>query len=246
MHPQVWTSKICACVNWYFFISHIDISSLRGKRLWCHHTLAISFCCFGYPSWHQNRQWTCIYITKNETIPTVLGCVTKHWCFAHLATRQAIIECAHGPLKCLLDKQKEGMCGESPQSRAAKAIYTLDHLTVPEPSQNTVILNHFPSLQASGDAQSPKSKVMIRDYVTNKWESPWDLITWWHGYVVFLWTPEHKRYLPGVPAVLYILLGTRDNTVWMMPQRTSKSSDLNCIEIWDFLRWQVYLKILSI
>lgn len=64
----------------------------------------------------------------------------------------------------------------------AKAIYTLSHLRVPEHSQNPVILNHFISLQSSSDVQLPKPKVMVKDIITNKWESPWDLITWGRGY----------------------------------------------------------------
>lgn len=104
--------------------------------------------------------------------------VSQNTGIPNLATGQAIIECAHCTIKCILEKQKGGMCGETPQSRVAKGIYTLNYLTVPEPFQNTVILSHSPSLQASGDAQSPKPKVMIRDYVINKWEGAWDLITW--------------------------------------------------------------------
>lgn len=78
------------------------------------------------------------------------------------------MECARGTLKCILDKEKGGMCGETPQSRVAKAIYTWNHLTVLENSQNLVIFNHFLSLQSSSDAQSPKSKVMVQDIITRK------------------------------------------------------------------------------
>ncbi|KAL2294527.1 hypothetical protein Nmel_008263, partial [Mimus melanotis] len=74
------------------------------------------------------------------------------------------------------------MCGESSQSRVAKAIYTLNHLRILEKSQNPVILNHFLSLQSSSDDQSPKPKVMVQDLITNRWEGLWNLITWGHGY----------------------------------------------------------------
>ncbi|TRZ07689.1 hypothetical protein HGM15179_019421 [Zosterops borbonicus] len=113
----------------------------------------------------------------------------------HLATGQVIIECAHGTLKRILDKQKEGMCSEIPQSRVAKAVYTLNHFTVPEQSQNPVILNHFLSLQSSGDAQSPKPKVMVKD-ITNKWEGPWYLITWECGYACVS-TDTRTRWIPA-------------------------------------------------
>ncbi|KAL2303202.1 hypothetical protein Nmel_010666 [Mimus melanotis] len=53
------------------------------------------------------------------------------------------------------------MCGETLQSRIAKAAYTLNHWRVIENSQNPVILNHFLSLQSSGYKQLTKPKVMV-------------------------------------------------------------------------------------
>lgn len=41
----------------------------------------------------------------------------------HSPTGQAIVERAHGALKHMLQKQKGGMVGESPESRLNKAIY---------------------------------------------------------------------------------------------------------------------------
>ncbi|KAL2303204.1 hypothetical protein Nmel_010668, partial [Mimus melanotis] len=70
------------------------------------------------------------------------------------------------------------MCGETPQSRVAKDVYTLNHLTVLENSQNPVILNNSLSVQLSGKDLSPTLNVMVKDIMTNKWEGPWDLITW--------------------------------------------------------------------
>ena len=72
---------------------------------------------------------------------------------AKLATGQAIVERAHGTLKITLEKQKRGMCGETPQRRITKAVYTLNHLRVTEDSQNPVILNNFLSIQSPGDEQ---------------------------------------------------------------------------------------------
>lgn len=57
------------------------------------------------------------------------------------ATGQAIVERAHGTLKRMLKKHFK-----TPQSKVAKAVYTLNHLTLPEQSQNPVILNNFLSL----------------------------------------------------------------------------------------------------
>lgn len=113
-----------------------------------------------------------------------------------LPTGQAIVERAHGILKRILEKQKGGMCGKNPQSRTEKAVYTLNHLTVPERPQNPVILNHFLSLQSSGGAQSPKPKVTIKDIITNKREGPWDLLTWGRGYACVS-TDTGTRWLPA-------------------------------------------------
>lgn len=68
---------------------------------------------------------------------------------------------AHNTLKRKLENQKRGMGEDTPQSRVAKAIYTLNHLRVLEKSQNPVIINHFLSVQSSGDDQLPKPKVMV-------------------------------------------------------------------------------------
>lgn len=58
------------------------------------------------------------------------------------ATGQAIVERALGTLKHMLEKQKGGMCGETPPSKVAKA--SLNHLAVPEQSQNPVIFKSLP------------------------------------------------------------------------------------------------------
>ncbi|KAL2311251.1 hypothetical protein Nmel_002948, partial [Mimus melanotis] len=104
--------------------------------------------------------------------------VSHHTSIPRLTTGQAILEHAPGTLKRILEKQKGGMCGESPLSRIAKTIYTLNHLRLLEKCQNPVFLNHFLLLAI----QSPKSKVMVRDLITNRWEGPWNLITWGHEY----------------------------------------------------------------
>lgn len=92
-------------------------------------------------------------------------------------------------LKCMLEKQKQGMCGETPQSGVTKALYTLNHLTVPANSQNPVILNHFLLLQSPSDVHSPKPKVLIKNLLTNKWEGPWDRVTWGCLYFHECWHP---------------------------------------------------------
>ncbi|RMC16029.1 hypothetical protein DUI87_08236 [Hirundo rustica rustica] len=78
----------------------------------------------------------------------------------HSLTGQAIVERNHGTLKRVLQKQKRGMQGETPNSRLAKALYTINHLVVPQNSNNPVILNHHLSLQASDGEQQPRAKIL--------------------------------------------------------------------------------------
>ncbi|XP_017592698.1 PREDICTED: endogenous retrovirus group K member 25 Pol protein-like [Corvus brachyrhynchos] len=111
-------------------------------------------------------------------------------------TGQAIVEHAHGTLKCVLEKQKGGMHGENPQSRLEKALYTINHLTVPLNSNNPVILNHFLSLQSAGETHLPRAKVWVRDLLTEKWEGPHELIAWGRGYACVS-TDTGVRWLPA-------------------------------------------------
>ncbi|RMC04234.1 hypothetical protein DUI87_19053 [Hirundo rustica rustica] len=95
---------------------------------------------------------------------------------------QAIVERAHGTLKWVLQKQKRGVQGETPHSQLAKALYTINHLTVLQNSNNPVILNHHLSLQALDETHQPRAKVRVRNLVTKQWEGPYDLIASGHGY----------------------------------------------------------------
>ncbi|KAL2309381.1 hypothetical protein Nmel_005578 [Mimus melanotis] len=100
----------------------------------------------------------------------------------HCPTSQAIVKRAHGTLKRVLEKQKRRMAGETPHSQLEKALYTINHLTVPKDSDNPVIVNHISSLQASEGIRMPQAKVFIRDLATNMWEGPHELIVWGRGY----------------------------------------------------------------
>ncbi|RMC04408.1 hypothetical protein DUI87_19230 [Hirundo rustica rustica] len=84
--------------------------------------------------------------------------VSHNFGIPHSQMGQAIVERNHGTLKRVLQKQKWGMQGETPHSRLAKALYTINHLTVPQNSNNPVILNHHLSLQASDGVQQPRAK----------------------------------------------------------------------------------------
>ncbi|RMC21699.1 hypothetical protein DUI87_02567 [Hirundo rustica rustica] len=108
--------------------------------------------------------------------------VSHNFGIPHPPTGQAIVERNHGTLKRVLQKQKRGMQGETPHSQLAKALYTINHLTVPQNSNNPVILNHHLSLQASDGEQQPRAKVRVRNLVTKQWEGPYDLIAMGRGY----------------------------------------------------------------
>ncbi|NWT24649.1 IGEB protein, partial [Cardinalis cardinalis] len=98
--------------------------------------------------------------------------VSHKFGIAHSPTGQAIVERAHGTLKHVLGRQKRGMPGETPHSRLEKVLYTINHLTVPQNSENPVILNHFLSVRSSDEAQLPRVKVQIWYLTTNRWEGP--------------------------------------------------------------------------
>ncbi|RMC07188.1 hypothetical protein DUI87_16644 [Hirundo rustica rustica] len=101
----------------------------------------------------------------------------------HSPTGQAIVELAHGTLKWVFLKKKRGMLGETPHSRLAKVLYTINHLTMPQNSNNPVILYQHLSLQASDKTHQPQVKVWVQNLVTKQWEGPYDLIAAGHGYM---------------------------------------------------------------
>ncbi|KAL2311719.1 hypothetical protein Nmel_003457, partial [Mimus melanotis] len=85
---------------------------------------------------------------------------------------------------------------ENPHNRLEKALYTINHLTVQQDSNNPVIENHFVSLQASDGTRLPQVKVFVRDLTTNKWDGPHELIVWvcWYTCVS---TDTGVRWLPA-------------------------------------------------
>ncbi|RMC03655.1 hypothetical protein DUI87_19832 [Hirundo rustica rustica] len=122
--------------------------------------------------------------------------VSHNFGIPHSPTGQAIVERNHGTLKRVLQKRKRGMQGETPHSRLAKALYTINHLTVPQNSNNPVILNHHLSLQASDGVHQPRAKVRVRNLVTKQWEGPYDLITMGQGYACVS-TDTGTHWLPS-------------------------------------------------
>ncbi|TRZ08700.1 hypothetical protein HGM15179_018408 [Zosterops borbonicus] len=114
----------------------------------------------------------------------------------HSLTGQAIVERAHGTLKWVLQKQKQGMQGETLHIRLAKALYTINHLMVLQNSNNPVMLNHHLSLQASDEMHQPRAKVQVRNLVTKQWEGPYDLIALGRGYACIS-TDTRVRWVPA-------------------------------------------------
>ncbi|RMC22364.1 hypothetical protein DUI87_00676 [Hirundo rustica rustica] len=122
--------------------------------------------------------------------------VSHNFGIPHSLTGQAIVERNHGTLKRVLQKQKWGMQGETPHSRLARALYTINHLTVAQNSNNPVILNHHLSLQASDGEQQPRAKVRVRNLVTKQWEGPYDLTAMGRGNACVS-TDTGTRWLPS-------------------------------------------------
>ncbi|RMB89423.1 hypothetical protein DUI87_34214 [Hirundo rustica rustica] len=78
--------------------------------------------------------------------------VSHNFGIPHSPTGQAIVERNHGTLKRVLQKQKRGMQGETPNSRL-----------------RTV-------------SNSLRAKVRVRNLVTKQWEGPYDLIAMGRGH----------------------------------------------------------------
>jgi len=107
----------------------------------------------------------------------------------HSPHGQGIVERAHRTLKITLEKQKGGMIGESPQVRFQKALYLLNNLTIREDNQivsedqKLVILKHFLSINLThGIPSEQKAQLWVKSLETNKWQGPFDLITWGQGH----------------------------------------------------------------
>ncbi|RMB97462.1 hypothetical protein DUI87_26073 [Hirundo rustica rustica] len=122
--------------------------------------------------------------------------VSHNFGIPHSPTGQAIVERNHGTLKHVLQKQKWGMQSETPHSRLAKALYTINHLTVPQNSNIPVILNHHLSLQASDGEQQPRAKVRVQNLVIKQREGPYDLIAMGRGYTCVS-TDTGTHWLPS-------------------------------------------------
>ncbi|XP_017592968.1 PREDICTED: endogenous retrovirus group K member 6 Pol protein-like [Corvus brachyrhynchos] len=159
----------------------------KGRDVISHWKLAFSILCVpsvktdNGPAYVSQKTWQFLHLWG---VDHTLG-------ITHSSTGQAIVECTHSTLKHVLEKQKGGMHGETPQSRLEKALYT-----IPQNSNNPVILNHLLSWQSSGETHLPRAKVWVQDLLTKKWEGPHELIAWGHGNACVS-TDTGVRWLPA-------------------------------------------------
>ncbi|RMC19924.1 hypothetical protein DUI87_03491 [Hirundo rustica rustica] len=84
----------------------------------------------------------------------------------------------------------------TPHSRLAKVLYAINHLMVPQNSNNPVILNHHLLLQALDETHQPRVKVRVRNLVTKQREGPYDLIASGRGYACIS-TDSGVRWVPA-------------------------------------------------
>ncbi|KAK4810583.1 hypothetical protein QYF61_007320 [Mycteria americana] len=118
----------------------------------------------------------------------------------HSPQGQAIVERSHQTLKHMLEKQKGGMVGESPQVRLWKTVYTLNYLDIREAAveQRPPIVRHFLSFGSTDriDVSSKDVKVWVRSLQSGQWEGPYTLITWGRGYACVS-TEQGPRWIPA-------------------------------------------------
>ena len=147
----------------------------------------------------------------------------------HSPTGQAIIERTHRVLKTMLLKQKGGTVGDSPQTRLAKAMYVLNHLSFTPHTETPVMLYHFHSLgevsqQTLRDKNVP---VMVKSLLNGKWEGPFTLITWGRGYACVL-TDHGPRWVPARcvrPALTKLQVPGKQQTTEKDPEGSAETSE---------------------
>ncbi|KAK4829226.1 hypothetical protein QYF61_002491 [Mycteria americana] len=92
----------------------------------------------------------------------------------HSPTGQAIIERTHRTLKTLLQKQKKGEAQESPQNRLGKALYVMNHLSLPFQHEDIPpIVKHYKAMESGlTPILREKAMVMMKNLNTGCWEGP--------------------------------------------------------------------------
>ncbi|XP_064267307.1 uncharacterized protein LOC135295140 [Passer domesticus] len=109
-------------------------------------------------------------------------------------TGQAMVERAHQSLKNTLHHQHSAMKMDSPQTRLARALYTINFLNCSFDNLNPPVVRHF----GENKSLKPETKppVLIKDPETWKTEGPFDLVTWGRGYACVS-TPSGPKWVPS-------------------------------------------------
>ncbi|RMB89617.1 hypothetical protein DUI87_33981 [Hirundo rustica rustica] len=112
----------------------------------------------------------------------------------HSPTGQAVVERTHREIKRVLNQQQPVLKTETPQTRSARALFTLNFLNSTFEFLNPPIVRHFGANPQLNIKERPP--VMVRDPETGRTEGPHDLVTWGRGYACVS-TPTGPRWLPS-------------------------------------------------
>ncbi|RMC16782.1 hypothetical protein DUI87_06376 [Hirundo rustica rustica] len=97
----------------------------------------------------------------------------------HSPTGQAVVERTHREIKRVLNQQQPVLKTETPQTRLARALFTLNFLNSTFEFLNPPIVRHFGANPQLNIKERPP--VMVRDPETGRTEGPHDLVTWGRG-----------------------------------------------------------------
>ncbi|RMC06321.1 hypothetical protein DUI87_15752 [Hirundo rustica rustica] len=98
----------------------------------------------------------------------------------HSPTGQAVVERTHREIKRVLNQQQPVLKTETPQTRLARALFTLNFLNSTFEFLNPPIVRHFGANPQLNIKERPP--VMVRDPETGRTEGPHDLVTWGRGF----------------------------------------------------------------
>ncbi|RMC06524.1 hypothetical protein DUI87_15961 [Hirundo rustica rustica] len=112
----------------------------------------------------------------------------------HSPTGQAVVERTHREIKRVLNQQQPVLKTETPQTRLARALFTLNFLNSTFEFLNPPIVRHFGANPQLNIKERPP--VVVRDPETGRTEGPHDLVTWGRGYACVS-TPTGPRWLPS-------------------------------------------------
>ncbi|RMC20738.1 hypothetical protein DUI87_01590 [Hirundo rustica rustica] len=112
----------------------------------------------------------------------------------HSPTGQAVVERTHREIKRVLNQQQPVLKTETPQTRLARALFTLNFLNSTFEFLNPPIVRHFGANPQLNIKERPP--VMVWDPETGRTEGPHDLVTWGRGYACVS-TPTGPRWLPS-------------------------------------------------